>query len=50
LATAQERWAKFSPPPAWVDALTFVQQKSNGDWVDLAELALDRAQPVRVRR
>jgi hypothetical protein len=33
-----------------VDTLTVVQQVSNGDWADLAELALDRAQPVRVRR
>lgn len=50
LALAQARWATFSPPPVWVDALTFVQQTSNSEWVDLAELALDRAQPVRVRR
>jgi 2'-5' RNA ligase len=50
LALARERWARFAPPPVWVDTLTFVQQASNGDWADLAELALDRAQPVRVRR
>jgi 2'-5' RNA ligase len=50
LALARQRWAQFSPPPVWVDALTFVQQTAGGDWIDLAELALDRAQPVRVRR
>jgi 2'-5' RNA ligase len=50
LAEARERWTKFSPPPVWVETLTFVQQGANGDWADLAELTLGRAQPVRVRR
>jgi 2'-5' RNA ligase len=47
---ALRRWSEFTPAPVCVDTLTFVQQKSDGNWVDLAELALGRPQPVRVRR
>ena len=35
------------PPPAVrVESLTFVQQKSDGTWANLAELWLERPQPV----
>jgi len=47
---ARERWSSFGPPPVWVDNLTFVQQNSEANWTDLAELALGRPESVRVRR
>ncbi|MEX2299720.1 MAG: 2'-5' RNA ligase family protein [Bryobacterales bacterium] len=47
---ASERWAEFGAPPVWVDTLTFVQQNSEAKWTDLADLALGRPDPVRVRR
>jgi hypothetical protein len=33
----------------WVDTLTFVQQNSEAQWTDLADLALGRPDLVRVR-
>jgi 2'-5' RNA ligase len=50
LAIARERWAEFSPRTVWIDNLTFVQQNSAGEWIDLAELTLGRPDPVPVRR
>ena len=49
---ARKRFAEFAPPSIWIDTLTFVQQKSNGNWADLADLALGMGKhaPVRVRR
>jgi len=50
-AMARERWQHFGKPPAiHIDELTFVQQRENGIWEDLAALSLDRAEPVGVRR
>lgn len=47
---ACKRWAEFAPPPVWVDTLTLVQQNSEDNWIDLADLALGKPQPVRMRR
>jgi 2'-5' RNA ligase len=47
---AIKRWAEFSPKPVSIDTLTFVQQDSEGNWTDLADLALGWPHAVRVRR
>jgi 2'-5' RNA ligase len=50
LELARERWAAFEPPPIWVETLSFVQQNSESNWSDLADLALGRPASMRVRR
>lgn len=50
LEVARERWNSFNPPPVWVDSLTFVQQNSEANWTDLADMTLGRPHAVRVRR
>ena len=47
LESVRARWTQNGPPPAVrVESLTFVQQKSDGTWANLAELWLERPQPV----
>ena len=47
LELVRARWTHNGPPPAVrVESLTFVQQKSDGAWKNLAELWLGRPQPV----
>jgi 2'-5' RNA ligase len=47
LELARRRWAGFSPaPPFRIETLTFVQQRSDGAWHDLAELSLGRVPAV----
>src|SRR5712692_8266167 len=42
-----DRWQQFGPPPALrIEALTFVQQRADGSWADLGELALGRVPAV----
>jgi 2'-5' RNA ligase len=50
LEVARGRWASFAAPRVWVDTLAFVQQNSESNWTDLADLALGRPMSVRVRR
>ena len=41
------RWAEFRPaPPLRIDTLTLVQQRTDGCWHDLVELALGRVTAV----
>jgi len=47
LELARQRWSDFSPsPPFRIETLTFVQQRADGMWHDLAELALGRVPTV----
>jgi len=47
LELVRTQWNQNGPPPAVrVESLTFVQQKSDGTWTNLAELLLGRPQPV----
>jgi len=47
LELARRRWAEFGPPPPLrIDTLTLVQQRADGAWHDLAELALGRVPAV----
>jgi 2'-5' RNA ligase len=47
LERARRRWADFAPaPPFRLETLTFVQQRADGSWHDLAELALGRVPAV----
>lgn len=47
LETARRRWEAFGPPPRLrVDAVTFVQQRADGIWTDLAELGLRHHVPA----
>ena len=47
LESVRARWTQNGPPPAVrIESLTFVQQKSDGTWANLAELWLGRPQPV----
>ena len=47
LELVRTQWNQNGPPPAvHVESLTFVQQKSDGTWTNLAELLLGRQQPV----
>jgi 2'-5' RNA ligase len=44
---SRRRWEDFGDPPAVrIESLTFVQQRGDGKWVDLAELALGRVPTV----
>jgi 2'-5' RNA ligase len=44
---ARHRWAEFGPPPPFrIETLTLVQQRADGSWHDLAELALGRVPAV----
>jgi 2'-5' RNA ligase len=47
LELVRNQWTQQGPPPTVrVESLTFVQQKSDGTWTNLAELWLGRPQPV----
>lgn len=47
LEASQRRWQAFgSPPRLRIDAATFVQQRANGIWYDLAELSLGHVPAV----
>ncbi len=47
LDLVRTQWSQNGPPPVVrVESLTFVQQKSDGGWTNLAELWLGRTQPV----
>lgn len=47
LALSLRRWSDFAPAPSLrIDTLTFVQQRADGAWHDLAELALGRVPAV----
>jgi 2'-5' RNA ligase len=49
LELARRKWEAFKPaPPVLVENLTFVQQTIDGCWLDLAEMALGRREPVGV--
>ena len=49
LELARRRWQAFGEPP-WlrVESLTFVQQRGDGKWTDLAELSLGRVPASRL--
>lgn len=45
---ARERWRGWRGPRSFrADTVTFVQNTVNNEWIDLAEIALGAAQPVR---
>ncbi len=47
LETSRRRWQEFGPAaPLRIDTLTFVQQRLDGSWTDLAELGLGRVPAV----
>ena len=47
LETSRRRWEEVGPvAPLRIDTLTFVQQRLDGSWADLAELGLGRVPAV----
>lgn len=47
LELSRRRWQQFGPPPRLrIEAVTFVQQRADGIWYDLAELSLGHVPAV----